>query len=110
MTDWTSAVLVALGGASGGAARHALSMMLKRCCALEARWGTLSVNLSGCLLAGGLAAFVPATDGLQPPALEHLLLVGFTGSYTTVSTFSLQVLALMQEGRLAQSFLLAALS
>lgn len=59
-------------------------------------WGTLLVNASGALLIGLLAggllrSLAPASDNGWT-----LLVTGLLGSYTTVSSFSLQTLALWQ--------------
>jgi fluoride exporter len=80
-------------------------------------WGTLLVNTSGALLIGLLAGGLIRT---LPPAGDSgwaLLVVGLLGSYTTVSSFSLQTLALWQarKARLAllnvlASFMLCLLS
>lgn len=85
---------VLLGSAAGGIARHALSEAMAR--GLEERfpWSTLTVNVTG---AAGIGVCVGA-GGLSD-AVHALLLLGFLGSYTTVSTFALQSLLLSGEGR-----------
>jgi fluoride exporter len=61
-------------------------------------WGTLVVNVSGCFLMG-LAAAYAKKHGLSGHSEFWLLFAtGFLGSYTTVSSFSLQTLALAQGG------------
>lgn len=60
-------------------------------------WGTLVVNVSGAFIIGivfGLAA--PLPEGLPNTEIRYLLVIGFLGSYTTVSSFSLQTLTLAQ--------------
>jgi CrcB protein len=61
-------------------------------------WGTLVVNVTGCFGMGLAAAYAKA-HGLSGTS-EYWLLVatGFLGSYTTVSSFSLQTLALARGG------------
>ncbi|MCE8017449.1 camphor resistance protein CrcB [Halomonas sp. MCCC 1A17488] len=92
-------LIVAAGGALGGMARLALSDLLAQRAGTGFPWGTLVVNLSGALLAGGLAGWfgLPADAGLSGG--WALLVVGLLGSYTTVSSLSLQSLALWQSGR-----------
>jgi CrcB protein len=71
-------------------------------------WGTLVVNVSGCLIAGAVAAFV-RSRGLSSASDAWLLVVtGFLGSYTTVSSFALQTRALAEDGeyRFAAAYIL----
>ena len=65
-------------------------------------WGTLVVNVSGALLIGSLLPLLAGFEGgvvsgSGSPGVA-LLVVGLVGSYTTVSSFSLQTFALMEEG------------
>jgi CrcB protein len=61
-------------------------------------WGTLIVNVTGCFLMG-LAAAYASKHGLSGRSEFWLLFAtGFLGSYTTVSSFALQTLALAQGG------------
>jgi CrcB protein len=62
-------------------------------------WGTLTVNVSGSLLIGLLAALTgPDSRFLVNPRVAQFLMVGLCGGYTTFSSFSLQTLNLMREG------------
>lgn len=93
---WSELWLVAAGGGLGGMARLALGDAVARRLGGGLPWGTLAVNLSGALLMGGLAgALGPAASG---PAWS-LMAIGLLGGYTTVSSFSLQTLTLVQQGR-----------
>lgn len=92
---------VALGSGLGGAARFAVSGMVARAIGETFPWGTIAVNVSGSLALGALAARAEA--GALAPALWQLAAVGFLGSYTTVSSFSLQTLALVREGEIARA-------
>ena len=61
-------------------------------------WGTLVVNATGCFLMGLAAAFA-RKHGLSGGSEFWLLFsTGFLGSYTTVSSFALQTLALARAG------------
>lgn len=90
-----SIALIAGGGALGGAARHAASLVIGR---RDERlpWGTLAVNLSGCFALGALAAAL--RPGSPVPLAWLLLATGFLGAYTTVSAFALQTLTLALSG------------
>ncbi|KGE76747.1 fluoride efflux transporter CrcB [Halomonas sp. ND22Bw] len=89
--------LVAMGGALGGMARLAVGELAARWLGRGFPWGTLAVNVLGCLAIGALAPALgwPMTAS---PAWS-LLAVGGLGGFTTVSSFSLQTLTLWQEGR-----------
>jgi fluoride exporter len=94
-------LVVMLGGAVGGTARHALTLAIEGRLGSGFPWGTVTVNVSGAAAIGVLAALLPvptmlgAADGLLWP----LLVVGVLGSYTTVSSFSLQTLVLARTGQ-----------
>jgi len=62
--------------------------------------GTLAANLVGCYIIGLALAFFTAYPAVAP---EWRLLVttGFCGGLTTFSTFSAEIVILMQSGRLA---------
>ncbi|MGR2738361.1 CrcB family protein [Billgrantia sp. Q4P2] len=92
-------LMVAAGGALGGMARLAVSNLFARRVGSAFPWGTLAVNLSGALLAGGLAGWFGMSHEAGMPRGWSLLVVGLLGGYTTVSSLSLQSLALWQSGR-----------
>ncbi len=92
-------LLVMLGSALGGGARLWLSTAVARPMGTAFPWGTLAVNLLGCLLVGVLGAL------LAPPGRMHdtqslrvFLVVGVLGGFTTFSAFALDALLLMERG------------
>lgn len=85
---------VLAGSALGGMARYWLSGLVARRVGETFPWGTLVVNVSGALAAGLLLGITVAMAGAMPVFVLQLLLLGFLGSYTTVSSFSLQTLQL----------------
>ncbi len=99
---------VALGSALGGAARFAVSGLVARAIGGAFPWGTMGVNVTGSLALGALAA--RADIGAVSPALWQVAALGFLGSYTTVSSFSLQTLALVRDGAHARAASNVALS
>lgn len=97
MPDFAAYLLwVALGSAPGGVARVAISALLARAVGESFPWGTISVNTSGALAIGALVAALDAGMLGGWTAIWPLLAVGFLGSYTTVSSFSLQTLELVR--------------
>jgi CrcB protein len=96
MVDAMSLALVAAGGAAGGVARITVAGLVARRFGPDFPWGTLAVNLTGAFLIGLAAGhFSPAPD----LRIWQLAVIGFLGSYTTVSSFSLQTLSLVHAGK-----------
>lgn len=100
-------LLIAVGGAAGGLARFWISGAVGKRFGEAFPWGTLIVNVSGATAIGLLAGFALAPDTHEPrfATAWALLAIGILGSYTTVSTFSLQTLALFQSGETARASL-----
>ena len=87
-------LLVSIGGAAGALLRYKISL---RMAAVSQRypWATFAINISGSILLGALTGWRD-----QLPSLWYLLLgVGFCGAYTTFSTFTVEVLQLLQQSR-----------
>ncbi|HEY6739649.1 MAG TPA: CrcB family protein, partial [Actinopolymorphaceae bacterium] len=62
-----------------------------------APWATYAVNVTGCLLIGGLMAAIVELD-LGHPLLRPFLGVGVLGGFTTFSTYALDILTLGRSG------------
>ena len=91
--------LVAGGGALGSVARFWLSGVIGRRFGETFPWGTLLVNVSGCLVIGFFAAYTgPEGRLLVRPEWRLAFMAGVCGGYTTFSSFSLQTLNLTMEG------------
>jgi fluoride exporter len=97
MMWWRSLVAVAVGGVLGCLLRWVLAMLLNRYFPAIPP-GTLAANLIGCYIIGMALAFFAQYPALAP---EWRLFVatGFCGGLTTFSTFSAEVVMLMQSGR-----------
>src|SRR5688500_7688903 len=61
-------------------------------------WGTLVVNLTGCM-ALGLLTGLARSHGLGPTA-RTIIGTGGLGAYTTFSTFTFETVRLVEEGEL----------
>lgn len=88
---------VGLASALGGLCRYAIGGTIARRSAGAFPWETLLVNISGAFLLGTL--FVVSTERLAvAPWLRAAVLVGFIGSYTTFSTWTLESWRLLEDG------------
>jgi CrcB protein len=98
---------VAIGGVAGAEARYGLQAALPHDSA-QWPWATLLINISGCLLIGVLMVVVTELVDAHP-LIRPLLGVGVLGGYTTFSTYTVDVITLVQAGRwpLAVGYLLA---
>ena len=101
------ALAICLGACAGALARWRLGLWLTTQGALLP-WGTLAANLIGGDLIGLCLALFQALPQIDP-AWRLLLVTGFLGALTTFSTFSAEVLSLLQQQRLALALGLCAL-
>lgn len=90
----TRVLIVMLGSALGGGLRYMVSRWLNEGSTMP--WGTMAVNVLGCLLIGFVGG-LPVSAGVSPQ-MRLLLTTGFCGGFTTFSTFSSESLSLMRDG------------
>jgi CrcB protein len=82
-------VLLGAAGALGTLARYGLCCLVERMAGKGFPWGTLAVNIGGCFIAGFI--WVMATHKLAiGPETQAVILVGFSGAFTTFSAFVLE--------------------
>ncbi len=96
---------VAAGGAIGSVWRYWLSGAVARHFGETFPWGTILVNVTGCL-AIGFFATLTGPDGrwmLSQGIRQQFVMLGICGGYTTFSSFSLQNLTLLQAGQCWQA-------
>jgi len=89
-------MIVAIGGGIGAVFRYGLGELVHRFSGPLFPWGTLVVNLVGCFLIG--ISWEVSNTALVPPQLRLFIMTGLLGAFTTFSTFSLETLALIQDG------------
>ncbi len=104
------AIAVALGGAAGSLLRFLTSAWVVANWPRHYYLATLTVNLVGCLAIGFFSAWFLLRSDI-PLVLRTGLTVGVLGGLTTFSSFSLEVLRLLENGQhgLAVSYLLGSL-
>lgn len=94
-------VAVVLASGLGAVTRYVVDRSVSRRTTLNFPFGTLLVNVTGALLVG-LVTGLAVTGGLPAgPAL--VLSTGFTGGYTTLSTWAWESLSLARSGAPARA-------
>jgi fluoride exporter len=100
---------IAFGGALGSVLRFAMNEALSARLGRAFPWGTLSINVVGSFLIGLLAVLLLERWEVSP-AVRLGLMVGLLGGFTTFSSFSLEVVNLMQNGAFLRALLYVAAS
>lgn len=90
----TTVVWVALGAALGAPLRYVVDRVIQTRHDTLFPWGTMTANVTGCLVLG----FLVAAAARLPSAVETVLGTGLCGALTTYSTFSYESLRLLEDG------------
>ena len=105
--NWTSLLAIGGGAVLGAWLRYGLGLWLNPMF-VAVPMGTLAANLIGGYLVGA-AVMVFHLNAEMPPEAKLFFITGFLGALTTFSTFSAEVLGLLQQQRLALALGLCAL-
>ena len=90
-------VLAFLGGGLGASARYWLSGAVYQWIGkIDFPYGTLTVNVIGCLVIGLLMSSLEDRF-LVTPELRVFLTIGILGGFTTFSTFSFETIAMLKD-------------
>ncbi len=104
---------VALGGGIGAAMRYQLGRSMTHWLGPVAitafPWATLTANVLGSLAMGALAGFL-ARHGHGGEQWRLLLGVGLLGGFTTFSSFSLELMLMIERGQLLTALAYALIS
>jgi CrcB protein len=93
--------LIGIGGFIGAILRYTIGAQSQQLFkSVTFPFGTLVVNVLGCLAIGVLSYLVD-TRGALSPGQRVMLMSGLLGAFTTFSSFSLETLNLMIAGQLS---------
>lgn len=93
-------LLVGIGGFIGAVMRYLTSDLVQRLSAGNSfPFGTLAVNVLGCLVIGLLAGVADVRSIFTPEA-RMLVFVGVLGAFTTFSTFSYETASFFNNGEM----------
>ena len=96
-----SVFAITIGASIGALSRWGLGLWLSPGGVIP--WGTLAANLAGGYLIGVCLAVFQALPDLDP-AWRLAIVTGFLGGLTTFSSFSAEVVTLLQQTRYALAF------
>ena len=94
----TRLALLVAAGSVGTLCRYGLSGIVQRWSGAGFPWGTLAVNLTGCLVAGLLFGLFESRWGLGGEA-RVIVFIGFLGAFTTFSGFMLETTELARDAQ-----------
>ena len=90
-------ILIGVAGLIGTLLRYWLSAFMAKQYGETFPWGTLAVNLIGCLVTG--VVFYAAEERfLVSPTVRAVILSGLLGGFTTFSAYGLQTFTLVRDG------------
>src|SRR5262249_21774892 len=87
---------MAVAGVAGTLGRYWLSGVVQRVCGESFPWGTLAVNVLGCLLFGFFWTLAEERM-LISPQMRIVVLIGFMGAFTTFSTFAFETAQMLSD-------------
>ncbi|MEO8112280.1 MAG: fluoride efflux transporter CrcB [Ginsengibacter sp.] len=93
---------VGIGSCIGGICRYLLSMFIQNKFLSAFPYGTLSVNIIGCLLIG--IVFGISERSLLGVEWRMFMVTGYLGGFTTFSSFSNETIALIRDGQYWPAF------
>jgi len=93
-------LLVGAGGAIGAMGRYGLSLLVGRHWHATFPLGTFAVNIIGSLAMGLLIGFLARYTPEWQSQARLFIAIGVLGGFTTFSSFSLDVITLLERGQL----------
>lgn len=100
---------IAIGGMLGCWARYGMTVLVQTIYGRDFPYATLSINVLGSFLMGFL--FIETVERLTiSPELRTGVLTGLVGGFTTFSTYSMEILLLVEQGETGKAVLYFVLS
>jgi len=94
-------LMVGLGGFAGSICRYIATGFVQRLFSDPFfPYGTLVVNVAGCLFIGFLGG-LSETRQIFSPEIRAFILIGFLGGFTTFSTFGYEIFTIARDGQFA---------
>jgi CrcB protein len=97
-------IFIAVAGLLGTLLRYWLSEFVARQYGETFPWGTMAVNLIGCLLTG-VVFFLTERRFLVSPTIQMVVVIGLLGGFTTFSSYGLQTFELLRDGEIGLALL-----
>ncbi len=95
---------IGIGGAFGSIARAWLAVAVARITGPQFPWGTILINILGSFVIGFFGTLTAHNSRFPMPTdVRAFVMIGICGGFTTFSSFSLQTLDLMRDGRIGQA-------
>jgi len=98
----TTITTIAVGATIGASIRYYITELMTHIYGRGFPYGTLSANVLGSFLAGVLVVIILEKSALSE-TYRLMLLVGLTGSLTTVSALSLESIEMISSGNYSQA-------
>jgi CrcB protein len=102
-------LLLIVFGTAGTLARYGLQGLVQKHTESTFPTGTLVVNLMGCFLLGGIAQYA-LTHLTISPEWRIGITTGFFGAFTTFSTFSFEMVRMLEDGEWTRAGIYLAVS
>jgi fluoride exporter len=92
-------LIIGLGGFGGAILRYLISGGVQKWTqSADFPYGTLAVNVMGCLIIGMLTR-LDEIRNFMSPEMRYIIFIGFLGAFTTYSTFSNEAISLINDRR-----------
>lgn len=110
MNELRNLLAVMVGGGLGSVARYAIGVFFIQRFGPGFPYGTLFINIAGCFIIGVIMQMAQTRVAGISPVIRLFLAVGFTGGFTTFSTFAYESLTLAGGGATLLAILYVCLS
>ena len=103
-------LLISFGGALGAPSRHIINLIINNIFKYSFPIGTLVVNILGSFVMGILAMSLKNYHYFNEDIIKYFLMIGFLGSFTTFSSFSIEVINMIESNNYFYAILYILLS